>query len=134
MSRMTIERLRKRDMKRNIGKELLQAAREMKAGKAVRLHRFDAQDATILSEQGKSRLSILVENPTLEYFMAESTRTGKEYQTLINEALSQQAFVNRLPLTAPEVRKIIREELARSTKGQTVHRRHGTKTTRVRSK
>ena len=134
MPRMTVERLRNRDMRRNIGKELLQAAREIKAGKAARLHRFDAQDATILSEQGKGRLSILVENPTLEYFMAESTRTGKEYQTLINEALAQHAFLNRLPLTASEVRKIIREELARITTGQTAHRGHGKKTTRVRSK
>ena len=64
MPRMTVERLRKRDMKRNIGKELLQAAREIKAGKAARLHRFDVQDTTILSE-GKIRLSILVENASV---------------------------------------------------------------------
>jgi hypothetical protein len=38
MVKMTEKQLRKRDTKRNLGEELLQAVREMKAGKAVRVH------------------------------------------------------------------------------------------------
>lgn len=38
MVKMTEKQLRKRDTKRNMGEELLQAVREMKAGKAARVH------------------------------------------------------------------------------------------------
>jgi len=45
----------------------------------------------------------------VQRFKAESERTGKGYQTLINEvlALSKQ----EPPVTASQVRKIVREEL-----------------------
>jgi putative transcriptional regulator len=39
MAKMTEKQLAARDAKRNIGAELLQAVREMKAGKAARAHR-----------------------------------------------------------------------------------------------
>jgi antitoxin HicB len=49
MPKMTKRKLRKRDKKRDIGKELLQAVREMKAGKAARVHYIDVQDAANFS-------------------------------------------------------------------------------------
>jgi hypothetical protein len=48
----------------------------------------------------------------VERFKAESERTGKGYQTLINEALSQHAGVGESAVTATQVRRIVREELA----------------------
>ena len=42
MSKMTEKDRRRRDAKRNIGEELLRAVREMKAGKAARVHRMAA--------------------------------------------------------------------------------------------
>jgi len=42
----------------------------------------------------------------------KSERTGKDYQTLINDALAQHTGVGERPLTAAQVRKILREELA----------------------
>ncbi len=51
---MTEEQLRKRDMKRDIGKELVRAAREMKAGKAARIHYVDAQGTVTVSKRGRT--------------------------------------------------------------------------------
>jgi hypothetical protein len=116
---MTAEQLHRRDMKRDIGKELLQAVREMKAGKAAQIHRFDDRGTAILGGRRKSRLSLMIENTTLEHLIAESTRTGKEFRTLINEALAKHVFVDRRPATAAEVRKIVRQELSRSAQERT---------------
>jgi hypothetical protein len=48
----------------------------------------------------------------VERFKAESERTGKGYQTLINEALAQSVEAMGRPVTATEIRNIVREELA----------------------
>jgi len=66
----------------------------------------------VLSNAGKTRITIYLDNKTLQRFKAESERTGKGYQTLINEALSQFGADNDRPATAKEVRNIVREELA----------------------
>jgi len=89
---MAADQLRRRNLKRDIGKELLQAVREMKAGKAARTLRFDDQGTAILGGPRKSRLSVQVENVTLEYFLAASKRTGREFRALINEALVDQGL------------------------------------------
>ena len=47
--------------------------------------------ASVLSTAGKTRITIYLDNATLQRFKAESERTGKGYQTLINEALAQHA-------------------------------------------
>ena len=100
MARMNAEQLHRRDIKRNLGKELL---REMKAGKAAQIHRFDDRGTAILGARGKSRLSLMVENATLEHLIAESTQTGQEFRTLVNEALAEHVIVDRRPATAAEV-------------------------------
>jgi RNA-binding protein YhbY len=41
MAKMSEKQLRKRDAKRNLGEELLQAARQMKAGRAARVHQIE---------------------------------------------------------------------------------------------
>lgn len=66
----------------------------------------------VLSNAGKTRITIYLDNRTLQRFKAESERTGKGYQTFINEALSQHGADNERPVTAKEVRNIVREELA----------------------
>jgi predicted DNA-binding protein len=45
-------------------------------------------------------------------FKALSEKTGKGYQTLINEALNGYLSLTEKPLTPEAVRKIVREELA----------------------
>lgn len=66
----------------------------------------------VLSNAGKTRITIYLDNKTLQRFKAESERTGKGYQTLINEALAQHGADNDRPATAKEIRSIVREELA----------------------
>ncbi len=65
----------------------------------------------VLSTRGKTRITIYLDDAIVQAFKAESERTGKGYQTLINEALAQQTGVADKPVTAAQVRKIVREEL-----------------------
>jgi uncharacterized protein (DUF4415 family) len=66
----------------------------------------------VLSNAGKTRITIYLDNKVLQRFKADSERTGKGYQTLINEALSKKGTDAERPVTAKEVRNIVREELA----------------------
>lgn len=66
----------------------------------------------VLSSRGKTRITIYLDDAILERFKTESARTGKGYQTLINEALAQNGA--EPPVTASQVRKILREELEKA--------------------
>ena len=48
----------------------------------------------------------------LKRFKAQSEKSGKGYQTLINEALNSYLGFTEQPVTQELVRKIVREELA----------------------
>jgi uncharacterized protein (DUF4415 family) len=61
---------------------------------------------------GKTRITIYLDDAILNRFRAESERTGKGYQTLINEALKSYVGLSEQPVTQELVRKIVREELA----------------------
>lgn len=65
-----------------------------------------------VSTAGKTRITIYLDTATFERFKAQSGRTGKGYQTLVYEALAQSAGTIERPVTATEVRNIVREELA----------------------
>jgi uncharacterized protein (DUF4415 family) len=66
----------------------------------------------VIPQKGKTRITIYIDDGILERFKAESQRTGKGYQTLINDALSSYLGLTSKPLTEEMVRKIVREELA----------------------
>lgn len=61
---------------------------------------------------GKTRITIYLDDEILQRFKAESERTGKGYQTLVNDALKSFIGLTEKPLTAEMVRKIVREELS----------------------
>ena len=61
---------------------------------------------------GKTRITIYIDEATLKRFKTESERTGKGYQTLINDALRSYLGLVDPPVTKELVRKIVREELA----------------------
>ena len=61
---------------------------------------------------GKTRITIYLDEAVLKRFKAESEKTGKGYQTLINEALKTHVGLGEQPVTQEIVRKIVREELA----------------------
>jgi uncharacterized protein (DUF4415 family) len=67
---------------------------------------------SVLSPAGKTRITIYLDDTVIRRFKALSEKTGKGYQTLINEALRDHLGVGARPLTAEAVRKIVREELS----------------------
>jgi len=66
----------------------------------------------VIPTAGKTRITIYLDDGILKRFKAESERTGKGYQTLINEALKSYVGLSEQPVTQELVRKIVREELA----------------------
>jgi uncharacterized protein (DUF4415 family) len=66
----------------------------------------------VIPQTGKTRITIYLDDAILKRFKAQSERTGKGYQTLINDALNSYLGLTEKPLTAEMVRKIVREELS----------------------
>ena len=66
----------------------------------------------VMRQSGKTRITIYLDDAILQRFKAESERTGKGYQTLVNDALKSYIGLTEKPLTADMVRKIVREELS----------------------
>jgi uncharacterized protein (DUF4415 family) len=71
-----------------------------------------AKRRAVLSTTGKTRITLYLDNEVLEHFRALSERTGRGYQTLVNEALRAAVGRRGQPLTPETVRRIVREELA----------------------
>jgi uncharacterized protein (DUF4415 family) len=65
---------------------------------------------------GKTRITIYLDDEIVAAFKAEFALTGTGYQTLIKDALAQQIGTAVKPMTADQVRKIVREELATATR------------------
>jgi uncharacterized protein (DUF4415 family) len=68
----------------------------------------------VVSSKGKTRITIYLDDEVLDRFRLTARRSGKGYQTLINDALRAHQPVDK-PLTAKQVREIVREELASHT-------------------
>ncbi len=71
-----------------------------------------AKRGAVIPTTAKTRITIYLDDEIVRRFKAKSEKTGKGYQTLINEALSAQLGLNDEALTPDLVRKIVREELA----------------------
>lgn len=69
----------------------------------------------VVSPKGKTRITIYLDDEVLDGFRLTAERSGKGYQTLINDALRAHQGVGGKPLTAKQVREIVREELASHT-------------------
>jgi uncharacterized protein (DUF4415 family) len=65
----------------------------------------------VLPAQGKTRITIYLDDVILDAFKQTGTETGKGYQTLINEVLLAYLNGKDKPLNQAAVRKIVREEL-----------------------
>lgn len=66
----------------------------------------------VLAARGKTRITMYLDDKVVEWFRALSRKTGKGYQTLINEALRSHLGVDEAPVTVKSLRRILREELA----------------------
>jgi uncharacterized protein (DUF4415 family) len=67
----------------------------------------------VIQSAGKTRITIFLDDAIVAHFRTLSERTGKGYQTLINEVLAAQVNGAEKPLTQSALRRIVREELAR---------------------
>jgi uncharacterized protein (DUF4415 family) len=66
----------------------------------------------VIPTTGKTRITIYLDDAILGRFKTQSEKTGKGYQTLINDALKSHLGLTEPPVTQELVRKIVREELA----------------------
>jgi uncharacterized protein (DUF4415 family) len=66
----------------------------------------------VIPQVGKIRITIYLDDAILKRFKAQSEKTGKGYQTLINDALNSYLGLTEKPLTAEMVRRIVREEMS----------------------
>ena len=66
----------------------------------------------VIPTTGKTRITIYMDDAILKRFKAQAEKSGKGYQTLINEALGSYLGLTEQPVTQELVRKIVREELA----------------------
>jgi uncharacterized protein (DUF4415 family) len=71
-----------------------------------------AKRGAVVPTTGKTRITIYMDDAILKRFKAQAEKSGKGYQTLINEALSAYLGLSDEPVTKELVRKIVREELA----------------------
>lgn len=71
-----------------------------------------AKRGAVMPATGKTRITLYLDNEVIDHFRAVSERTGRGYQSLINEALKTHIGHTEQPLTPEAVRRIVREELA----------------------
>jgi len=71
-----------------------------------------AKRGAVLPAEGKTRITIYLDDVVIDRFKSLSEKTGKGYQTLVNEALRAHLGVDEVPLTASALRRILREELS----------------------
>jgi uncharacterized protein (DUF4415 family) len=76
-----------------------------------------AKRGAVLPTAGKTRITLYLDNEVLEHFRALSEKTGRGYQTLLNEALRTEIKKREQSLTSETVRRIVREELALQGRG-----------------
>lgn len=70
-----------------------------------------AKRGAVLSPQGKTRITIYLDDAVLAGFRARGEAQGKGYQTLINEALSAALGERNEAVTISTLRQVLREEL-----------------------
>jgi uncharacterized protein (DUF4415 family) len=74
-----------------------------------------AKRGPVVVHKGKTRVTMFLDDAVIGRFKDLSDKTGRGYQTLINEALNTHLGLVEEPLTLDVVRRIVREELASQT-------------------
>jgi len=69
----------------------------------------------VVRPQGKTRITIYIDDDVLEEFREQADRAGAGYQTTMNQALREYLGRSVAPLDEKTLRRVIREEL-RTTK------------------
>ena len=67
----------------------------------------------IFSTKGKTRITIYIDDSTLEAFRSRAEEAGTGYQTMMNEALKEYlGRVTEPPVTESTLRRILKEEFS----------------------
>ncbi|HWM29368.1 MAG TPA: BrnA antitoxin family protein [Woeseiaceae bacterium] len=72
-----------------------------------------AQRGSVAKANGKSRITIYIDDDILEAYRKKGDELGRGYQTLINEAL-RESLVKKAAVDARTIRRIVREELEKA--------------------
>ncbi len=70
-----------------------------------------AKRGAVIAPQGKTRITIYLDDQVIAGFKQRGEALGKGYQTLINEALSAALLAGNAPVTVSNLRQVLREEL-----------------------
>jgi uncharacterized protein (DUF4415 family) len=73
-----------------------------------------AKRGAVIRQEGKTRITIYLDNAVLDAFRAHADATGRGYQTMINEVLRAHIENAAKPVDAATIRRIVREELRRT--------------------
>lgn len=65
----------------------------------------------VIPSPGKTRITIMLDNDVIEAFRTRAEARGIGYQTAINQALRAAIQSEDVPVTARELRAILRQEL-----------------------
>jgi uncharacterized protein (DUF4415 family) len=76
----------------------------------------DGEQNAVVPPEGKTRITIYLDNAVLEEFRKRADAAGRGYQTMINDALKEQLGRHGPPIDATTLRRILRKELRRSRK------------------
>jgi len=70
-----------------------------------------AKRGPVVPQQGKTRITIYLDDHVIAAFRDRADAEGRGYQTMINEALREYLGHSREPVSADMIRRIVREEL-----------------------
>ena len=80
---------------------------------------YDFSKATrkaLVPMQGKTRISIFIDNAVLDAFRAKADAAGTGYQTMMNDVLKQFLTAAERPVTETSLRQILKEVLPQPAK------------------
>jgi uncharacterized protein (DUF4415 family) len=70
-----------------------------------------AKRGAVVSSKNKERITIFLDKEVIAEFRERAEKSGRGYQTMINDALREYLTSERHPVDEKTLRKILREEL-----------------------
>ena len=75
-----------------------------------------AKRGALIPTKGKTRITIYIDDAVLGEFRSRAEKEGSGYQTMMNDALKAYLAETERPVTESVLRRVIREELPRSSR------------------
>jgi len=71
----------------------------------------DSKRGSIIAPEGKTRVTVWVDDEVLAAFRARAVQEGKGYQALINDALRSISHDSNVPISMESLRRMLRETI-----------------------